>query len=44
MSGTALISFNGTTDYINLVVNNNTSAGTTYTVGKASVTMVRVGN
>jgi hypothetical protein len=44
MSGMALVSLNGTTDYIRMAVNNNTSAGTTFTVDHARMTIIRVGN
>lgn len=44
MSGMALVELNGTTDYIRMAVNNNTSAGTTFTVDHCRMTIIRVGN
>ena len=43
VSGTALVAMNGTTDYLRLAVNNNTSSGKIYTIDHAMLSIVRVG-
>jgi len=44
LSGHGLVTANGTTDYFELAINNNTSAGRTFTIDHTTFTMWRIGD